>query len=115
MTLYDYLMETDGEEVTVGDVDYDMTSYFYKDENPNDDWDKAIVELSKMLNVVEQEEGYVTVDLSTLIENHMGAIKKSDLFVSNDLDDIMYGMDSILAGNVSEKWMTRFVETLRAC
>lgn len=112
-TLFDYLQETDGEEVTVFDVDYDIEVYFYRDDEPSDDWDKSMVELSKLLYVVRESENGVTVDLSTLIERHLGTISISNLFNDADLDDIMDDIEAILAGNVSENWFKRFVEVLK--
>lgn len=110
MTLYEYIQTHTDDEVTVFDDVYDMETYFYKD-TADDEWDKAMTELSKLLTVVSTSNYGVTVNLSNLIESKLD--KFGDLFIVNEIDDIMSGMDLILAGNVSEKWLTRFVQALK--
>lgn len=110
MTLYEYLQSYQDDELTVWDADYDMETYFYKDTS-DDEWDKAMVELSKLLTVTSTSAGGVSVNLSQLIESKID--KLGDLFNICEIDEIMDGMDLILAGNVSERWMTNFVEALK--
>ena len=43
----------------------------------------------------------------------MDNIKKADLFGDYDIDEIMENLNYIIAGNVSEKWMCKFVEALK--
>lgn len=109
MTLYEYVKQSSDWENTVFDKDYDLEVYFYKDEE--DRWDKAMAELAKLLTVTEIGKHGVTVNLSEIIEKKIDKLDK--LFISTDIDDIMYDMDNILAGNVPESWLEKFVEELR--
>ena len=113
MTLYEYLKSReDGAEITVYDKDYDMESYFYNDV-PDDEWSLAMEDLSKLLTVTKIIKDSVEVNFSELIESKMDNIKKADLFEECDIDEIMECLDYIIAGNVSEKWMCKFVEALK--
>lgn len=93
-------------ELTVYDSVYDMETYFYG--QADDLWDKTMLRLASLLDVVTVTP--VTVNLSDLIESHLDQVKC--LFVTDDLDDIMYSMPGILAGDVSEKWLVKFVDAL---
>lgn len=108
MTLYE-LLPKNGDEVTVWDKDYDMETYFSYTKD-GDDWDKAMMDLAKLVQVVEERDTGVVVDFTGLIEPKVGDL--SDLFIDNDIDAIMSELDLILAGNVSEKWLIKFVEAL---
>lgn len=113
MTLYEYLKSReDGAEITVYDKEYDMETYFYNDV-PNDEWSLAMEDLSKLLTVTKIIEDSIEVNFSELIESKMDNIKKSDLFEECNIDEIMECLDYIIAGNVSEKWMCKFVEALK--
>lgn len=113
MTLYEYLKSReDGAEITVYDKDYDMETYFYNDV-PDDDWNKAIEDLSKLLTVTKIINDSVEVNFSELIESKMDNIKKAELFDECDIDEIIEYLNYIIAGNVSEKWMCKFVEALK--
>ena len=112
MTLYEYIQTHDEEEVTVFDADYDMETYFFKDVS-DDEWDKNMTELAKLLEVVEEHESGVSVNLNALIEKLDRAGKIDELFTVSDIDDIMYSMTDILAGYASEKWLARFVQALK--
>ena len=113
MTLYDYLkLMPEGEELTVWDKDYDMETYFYGGK-PDDKWDKAISDLSKLLTITEIRTGGVIVNLSEVIENNIDKLEKADLFTDYDIDIIMAEMERGIAGNVSESWMQKFVDTLK--
>ena len=113
MKLYQYLnLVPEGEELTVWDREYDMETYFYGGK-PNDKWDKAMSDLSKLLTVTEIRNNGVTVNLSEVIENKLENLNKADLFIRCDIDSIMDDIDSILAGNVSETWMEQFVDALK--
>ena len=115
MKLYEYLdLMPKGEELTVWDKDYDMVTCFYggKRDKPDDKWDKAMSDLSKLLTIEEISCHGVTVNLSEIIENKLEILNKADLFIRCDTDSIMDDIDNILAGNVSENWMERFVAAL---
>ena len=113
MTLYDYIKQTEDWEVTVFDKDYDIEIYFYKnDDEELDSWDKSMEKLSMLLTVDNISEYGVTVNLAEVIEKHLKDLKKAKLFIYCDIDSIMDDIESIISGNVSEKWMERFVNTL---
>ena len=107
MTLYDVL-PLDGSEITVWDKDYDMETYFSLCNA--DAWDKAMMDLANMVQVVEKRSDGVVVDFTGLIEPKVDNLK--DLFIECDIDAIMSELDLILAGNVGEKWFVKFVEIL---
>ena len=113
MTLNDYLslMET-GDELTVWDEDYDMETYFYATIDANDRWQCAMLKLAEQLTVKTIRTNGVIVNLSEVIENHICELSKSDLFINCGINAIMNAMESVLAGNVSEDWMERFVDVL---
>jgi hypothetical protein len=114
MTLYEYLKTTTDWEITVRDKDYDIETYFYKADNGNkmDAWDKAMYEFAKLLTITSISSDGVTVNMAEVIESKLPELKKADLFIVCKIDPIMDGIDSILAGNVSEEWLTEFVEVL---
>lgn len=113
MKLYEYLdLMPDGEELTVWDKDYDMETYFYGGK-PDDKWDKAMSDLSKLLTIEEIKNDGVTVNLSDIIESKIDKLDKANLFIECDIDSIMDDIDNILAGNVSEEWMEEFVVALK--
>ena len=113
MTLYDYLnLMPEGEELTVWDKDYDMETYFYGGK-PDDAWDQAMSDLSELLTITEIRSGGVFVNLSDVIEKKINELSDTNLFIRCDIDSIMYDMDNILAGNVSEAWMQKFVSVLK--
>ena len=111
MTLKEYIWNTpEGDEITVWDKDYDMEVYFYNQEY--DAWDQAMMDLASKLDVINTTNGGVVVNLSELIERNIDALSASDLFYDTDIDSIMDDMESILAGNVSEDWLQKFVDCL---
>ena len=112
MTLYEYLQKTRDWETTVWDKDYDVETYFYKTDD-KDKWDKAMNELAKLLTVFDFGKNGVTVNLSEVIENKLLQLKDADLFLRYDIGSIMDCIDYILAGNVSEEWLTEFVDVLK--
>ena len=111
MKLYS-LLPKNGDEVTVHDDAYDTETYFYY--SKSDLWDRTMLKLSKLLDVTETRttggQLHVCVNLSELIEKHLD--KTGDLFIRNDIDSIMDGIDTILAGYVSEDWLKDFVDIL---
>lgn len=112
MKLYEYLdLMPEGEELTVWDKDYDLEIYFCGGK-PDDKWDKAMYDLSKLLTVEEIRNNGVIVNLSEIIENKLSDLRKADLFIRCDIDSIMDDIDNILSGNVSEDWMEQFVNVL---
>ena len=111
MTLYEYLQQTTDWEVTVWDKDYDIETYFYKTAG-RDKWDKAMNELAKLLTISRFSRDGLTVNLYEVIEKKLPQLEKADLFKVCKIDWIMNDLDSILAGNVSESWLEKFVEVL---
>lgn len=114
MTLYEYLQNTKDWEITVWDKDYDMETYFYKADNENkmNDWEKANYDFAKLLTITEFSSKGLTVNMADVIESKLPELKKADLFIRCNIDAIMYDIDNILAGNVSEEWLTEFVQVL---
>ena len=113
MTLYNYLsLMPDGEELTVWDKDYDIETYFYSKADKLDNWDKSIIELSKLLTIAEIRADGVIVNLAEIIEANISKLKKTDLFIYCNIVDIMDDIDNILAGYVSEEWLEEFVKVL---
>lgn len=51
--------------------------------------------------------------MSKIIESKIEKLRNDDLFIMCDIDFIMDNIDHILAGNVGENWMVRFVEALK--
>ena len=115
MTLYDYIKESKSWEITVWDDDYDVEVYFYKPDDYDNlkIWDKSMMELSKLLTVSTFNTNGVSVNLSSLIEKHLSTLKEKEIFgFIYDIDDIMDEMNSIISGNVPDKWMWDFVSVL---
>ncbi len=116
MKLYDVL-ELASEEITVLDKDCDIEVYFdgiIGQKEPIDKWTKAKLELAKLLDVFAISGWSVAVNLAEVIERKMPEIKKADFFlIECDIDDILSILMSILAGGVSDKWLTKFVEVLK--
>lgn len=118
MKLHDILINTD-EEITVYDKDYDIEVYFYgigyvtDDDGTVDRWDKAMLSLSKLLEVVESSDDGYTVNLSEVIENRLDELERADLFIRCNIYAIMDDMMNILSGNVSEEWLEKFVAVLK--
>ena len=113
MKLYDLLeVCEDGCEIVVLDENYDVETYFYSGTG-GDLWDEAMLRLAKLLDIVNIKYTLaVEVNLSEIIKNKIEELKKADLFIECDIDSIMDDIDNILAGNVSEKWLDRFVKVL---
>ena len=110
MNLYEYIINSPNGENTVFDKDYDIEVYFYKEENSKDPWDKAMMDFAKLLTVVRSNENSVTVNMAELIESKLEKLDK--LFKINEIDEIMFDIENILSGNVSENWLIKFVEEL---
>lgn len=115
MTLHEYLQNTSDWEITVWDKDYDMETYFYKADNENklDAWEKAMYDFAKLLTITNFSSDGVTVNMSDVIEKKLPELEKADLFIRCNLEAIMDDIDNILAGYVSEEWMTEFVNILK--
>ena len=111
MTLYEYLEQTTDWEVTVWDKDYDLETYFYKTDGI-DKWDKAMNDLAKLLTISRFSKDGLVVNLYEVIEKKIPQLKEADLFIVCKIDWIMNDIDNILAGNVSENWLEKFVEVL---
>lgn len=112
-SLYNYLKEEKENEVTVWDKTYDMETYFYYEADTSDPWNKAMMDLAKLVKITEEDDKGVTVDFTELIEKNIDKLKESELFVRCNVDDIMCDMQNILAGYVSEKWLVKFVDILK--
>lgn len=112
MKLYDYLsLMPEGNELTVWDKDYDIEIYFYSDKL-DDKRGKSMWELTEILDIVQINENGVIVNLADVIKRNIE--KFSELFESNDIDDIMEDIPNIFAGNVSEDWMEKFADIMTA-
>ena len=111
MTLYEYLKQTRDWEVTVWDKDYDVETYFYKTDG-KDKWDKAMNDLAKLLTISQFNKDGLVVNLTEVIEKKIPQLKEADLFIRCNIDAIMNDIDNILAGNVSENWLEKFVNVL---
>ena len=111
MTLYEYLEQTTDWEVTVWDKDYDIETYFYKTDG-KDRWDKAMNDLAKLLTISRFSKDGLVVNLAEMIEKKIPQLEKADLFIKCKIEPIMYDIDNILAGCVSEGWLEKFVEAL---
>ena len=99
MKLYDYILKSMYDEVTVYDEDYDVEVYFYKHDyfEDLDRWDDAMDELAKMLTITSfHSNGAVSVNLSQLIESKMDNLKRDKLFKVYDIDFIMDNIDRII-------------------
>ena len=111
MTLYEYLEQTTDWEVTVWDKDYDLETYFYKTDG-KDRWDKAMNEFAKLLTISRFSKDGLVVNMAEVIEKKIPRLKEADLFIKCKIEPIMYDIDNILAGNVSESWLEEFVNVL---
>ena len=112
MTLYEYLEQTTDWEVTVWDKDYDIETYFYKTDGKGK-WDKAMNDLAKLLTISRFSKDGLVVNLYEVIEKKIPQLKEADLFIKCTVGAIMDCIDSVLAGNVSEEWLEKFVDVLR--
>ena len=112
------MKHSDEFEFTVFDTDYDIEIYFYNPSDPEnpDEWETAMLEIAKLLpinNSVEPDINEIIVDLGQLIMCHLETIKKTDLFSTNNIDEIVESMPNILAGNVSQEWIDEFINVLK--
>ena len=71
-----------------------------------------MLELAKLLEAKELRENKVEVNLSEVIKKKLKELKEADLFIRCRLDLIMYDMENILSGCVSEVWFKEFVKIL---
>ena len=111
MTLYEYLQQTTDWEVTVWDKDYDVEIYFYKTKG-EDKWDKAMNDLAKLLTISRFSKDGLVVNLAEVIGNKIPVLKTKNLFNVCNINFIMFDIENILAGNVSENWLEKFVNAL---
>ena len=112
MKLFDYISQSQCDEVVVHDTDYDVELYFYGSDS-SDQWDDAVNRIAAELEVTDvEDEGIVTVALSELISSKIEQLRFIDLFNSYDIDDIMDDMMNIFAGYVSGAWMNNFADAL---
>ena len=110
MKLYEYLQKTRDWETTVFDKDYDVETYFYKENSTV--WDKAMNNLAKLLTISSFGKDGLIVNLSEVIKKKMSVLEQTDLFHTYDIELIMYDINAILAGNVSAEWLAEFVDAL---
>lgn len=116
MTLYNYMKRHNGiDELTIWDKEYDIESYWYPDYvNPVDKWDQAMKIISKKLEIIEEKYGRgVVVNLSDVIERNINNGVFKNLFIRNNVDSIMYDIQNVFSGYVSEKWMMDFAKSLK--
>ena len=111
MTLAEYILTSNDDEITVTDESYDMETYFYPFDS-YDRWNRLMQRFSEMLTVKEINHGTVVVNISEVINNKMESLKQADLFMRCSLDVVMSSIEEILAGNVSEKWFEKFVNAM---
>lgn len=113
MTLFEYIrMNPEGAEITVFDSEYDIEIYFCNDTDDNWEWQTAMMKIAEKLEVVSFRDRGVVVNLSEVIRRNIHNGKFKDLFIRNNVDDIMYDIDNIFAGCVSESWLTEFADSL---
>ena len=115
MKLYEYLEMNKDEEIIATDSVYDCENYWYYSDDTDDAWDTAMMEFAKLVEIdrIISTNGVAVCNFSNLIEKHMEDIEKSNLFIDNSMDAIMYDFDNIISGYVSENWMNEFVEILK--
>lgn len=111
MTLAEYILTSNEDEITVTDESYDMETYFYPFDS-YDRWNRLMQRFSEMLTVKEINHGTVVVNISEVINNKMESLKQADLFMRCSLDVVMSSIEEILAGNVSEKWFEKFINAM---
>lgn len=121
MNLLEFMKQCEeGEEIIVFDKDYDIEIYFYggKYTDKVDNWEKSMNKIAECLTVIEEltdrDHLTVVVNLSEILEKSLESGKMDELFYSKNIDVVMSEMDIILAGNVSEKWLADFAESLQA-
>lgn len=114
MTLYEYIEQNPAvDEFTVWDTDYDIETYFYHEDDPDDEWGQAMKLIAQKLEVKEyHDEDKVCVDLSALVERNLNNGVFERLFIRNNTDDIMDDIENIFSGCVSEKWLSEFAVSL---
>ena len=111
MTLGEYIRQTDyGSEITVWDKDYDIEVYF--DNYGDDAWANAMMAFADKLNIEQFRINGVVVNMSDVIERNITNPEFEDLFIDVSVDAIMDDIENILAGYVSEEWLTEFVNCL---
>lgn len=112
MKLYDYLsLMSEGNELTVWDNQYDIKMYFYNNK-PDDEFDKYIWELTKLLDIKKICKNGVIVNLSELIESKLDQLKDKGVYVVCNMEIIMSDMPNIISGYVHWKWLRKFVNVL---
>lgn len=122
MNLLEYLKQYEEEEVTVFDKDYDMETYFeYSTDDSKDNWEKAMDKIAEHLEVVKEVAGRnrpygdnpcVIVNMTEVMEKALESGLMDDLFISKNVGAVMSDMQNILAGYVSEEWLTDFADAL---
>lgn len=121
MNLLEFMKQCEeGEEIIVFDKDYDIEIYFYGEKYTDKvaNWEKSMNKIAECLTVIEElTDRYrltVVVNLSEILEKSLESGTMDELFYSKNIDVVMSEMDIILAGNVSEKWLADFAESLQA-
>lgn len=121
MNLLEFMKQCEeGEEIIVFDKDYEIEIYFYggKYTDKVDNWEKSMNKIAECLTVIEEltdrDRLTVVVNLSEILEKSLESGTMDELFYSKNIDVVMSEMDIILAGNVSEKWLADFAESLQA-
>lgn len=75
-------------------------------------WQANMLKLARLLTVIESAGNHVTVNFSDLIVRKLDELETANLFIKCNINAIMNDIDNILAGYVSEEWLTRFVKVL---
>ena len=76
MTLAEYILNSNEDEITVTDECFDMETYFYPFDM-EEKWDRAMRKFAEMLTVKEINHGIAIVHLSEVIENNLQNLKWS--------------------------------------
>lgn len=113
MTLYEYItLNPEGAEITIFDDTYDIETYFYNDINDDFEWQLAMMKIAGKLTVIGFRDNGVIVDLTEVIKRNINNGKFKDLFIRNNVDAIMYDIENIFAGCVSDNWLSEFADSL---
>lgn len=112
MRLYEYIKsQPKGAEIPVHDENYDIEIYFYNDDCTSN-WQAAMMIIARHLTVLSENTDGVTVDLSNVIFRNINNGKFENLFIRNNVDAIMYDIENIFAGCVSDNWLSEFADSL---
>ena len=117
MTVAEYARLTSliGKEITCIDTVYSVEWYAYVDDEISDNFDlgcQMIWEYLEIVGFVNSNAGFVMVDITSAIKEHMDEFKKAELFETDRVSDIVMNMNVIFSGYVSEDWMMKFAKII---